>query len=356
MKPRLGVGLALVACACHAQSGEEREEPVTVEVHCVPAARQRVELTVTLRGRVAPPPGEDLPLSSQVVGRVVSLEVTEGAHIGPGEVVALVDDSMSRDAVRQAQAGVVQAKASAQNADATLTRVRALVARGIAASQELDDAEANASRAHAAVHAAEAAADTARRTLGRVKVKSSFAGTVTKIWRGPGALVDGTAATPIVEIASSELELAADATERQLAGIRPDQSARITLASGGSVLQGVVRARPMALDANTGIGLVRITLHDKEPRPLVGTFGVAAIDQGQRDNVLVVPDAAMRGAAADGAELVVCKDGKAEIRPVQVGWRDEQRVEIVSGLAEGERVAIDHVLGLETGAPISEAK
>jgi hypothetical protein len=64
----------------------------------------------------------------------------------------------------------------------------------------------------------------------------------------------------------------------------------------------------------------------------------------------------MRGAVADGAEVVVCKDGKAEVREVKVGWRDDERVEITNGLAAGERVALDHVLGLETDSPIVEAK
>jgi membrane fusion protein, multidrug efflux system len=349
------VVLAFALAACHARGGEEREEPVAVAVRCVPAAKQKVNLTVTLRGRVAPPPGEDLPLSSQVPGRVVELKVAEGTRIGAGEVVAVVDDSTSRDALRQAQAGVTQAKASSANAEATLTRVKALVARGIAASQELDDAEANAKRADAAVHAAEAASSGARRTLGRVKVKSSFAGTVTKVWRGAGALVDGTAATPIVQLAATELELAVDATDRQLVDIQPEQKAKITLSSAGAELTGVVRARPTALEPATGLGVVRIALSESDPRPLVGTFGMALIDEGHRDGVLVVPDAALRGAAADGAEIVVCKDQKAEIRPVKIGWRDAERVEIVSGLVAGERVAIDHVLGLESGSPITEA-
>jgi hypothetical protein len=72
--------------------------------------------------------------------------------------------------------------------------------------------------------------------------------------------------------------------------------------------------------------------------------------------VLVVPAEAMRGAVADGAEVVVCKDGKADVRTVKVGWRDDKRVEIAEGLAAGDRVATDHVLGLETDAPIVEAK
>ena len=88
----------------------------------------------------------------------------------------------------------------------------------------------------------------------------------------------------------------------------------------------------------------------------LGVFGTVKITVGERKGVLVVPSTAMRGAIADGAEVVVCKDGKADVREVKVGWRDDERVEITDGLSAGERVALDHVLGLETDSPIVEAK
>jgi hypothetical protein len=80
------------------------------------------------------------------------------------------------------------------------------------------------------------------------------------------------------------------------------------------------------------------------------------ITLGHRDGVLTLPASALRGAVADGAEVAVCKDGKAALREVKVGWRGEDRFEVVEGVAAGERVAVDHVLGLEDDTPIAEAK
>lgn len=374
----LAIASAVACAACH-HAPEEHEEPIPVEVHCVPAARQSVDVTETLRGRLAAPPGGDLPVASQVAGRVSEVMVHEGDRVAAGTVVAAVEDSVSRDALRQSNAALVQAKAAAENADATLERTRQLVARGIAAKQELDDAVARADQAHAGVAAATAASDVSRWTLGRVRVRSTFDGVVTRVWRGAGALVDGTAATPIVQLAATALaEFDVDATERQLSGIEAGQTASVALATGGEPLEGVVRARSTALDPATGLGFVRIALDAKGPLTL-GVFGTATLHLGRRDGVLVVPSAAMRGAVADGAEVVVCAGGeaeegkgeaadggaggaehgaglKAEVRTVKVGWRDDGHVEIVDGLAEGDRVAIDHVLGLESAAPIVEAK
>jgi len=349
-----GAPLALLAVvACRRAPEPDRDEPLPVTVRCVPAARASVQVTETLRGRIAAPPGGDLPIASQVAGRVVDVLVHEGESVGAGALVALIDESASRDALRQADAALLQARAAEANAKATLERTRQLVGRGIAARQELDDAVARADQAAASVNAATAAADLARRTLGRVQVRSTFAGVVTRVWRGVGALVDGSPATPIAQLAAANLaEFDADATERELTDLAAGQPARVALSAGGGPLAGTVRARAPALDPATGLGLVRIAV-DATAAPMLGAFGTATVDVATRE-ALVIPAAAVRGATADGAEVALCAHGAAELRRVRVGWRDDARVEIVDGLAAGDRVAVDHVLGLETGSPIVE--
>jgi RND family efflux transporter MFP subunit len=345
---------ALMVLSCHGEPPEDAA-PRPVEVHCVAPKLEAVDEVVALRGRVQPPPGGDLPVASQVQGRVVTVAVHEGQVIANGDLVATVDDVASRDAVRQAEAAVEQARAAEGNASTTLARTRALVARGIAANQELDDATARENTAAAAVDAAAASAHLARRTLGRVQVRSSFAGVVTRLWRGPGALVDGTAATPIVELAArGALDFVADATERELGGIREGQHAHGTLTESGDAFEGVVRSRSTALDPQTGLGLVRVAVTEERDGIPIGAFGRVVVALSHRDGVSVLPSAALRGAVADGSEVVVCKDGHAELRKIDVGFRDETRVEVRGGLGPGDRVAVDHVLGLDDGTGIKE--
>jgi RND family efflux transporter MFP subunit len=268
-----------------------------------------------------------------------------------------VDEAPSRDALRQAEAAQVQAESAEVNANTTLDRAKAIVARGIAAKQELDDAVARAEAAHASVASARAATDLARRTLGRVQVHSSFDGVVTRIWRGPGAIVDGTAATPIVQLAAATgVEFVADATDRDLARIAEGQSAHGELSMGDAEFTGTVRIRSSALDPATGLGLVRITLDKTDASYPIGAFGRVVITVRHRDAVSVLPATALRGAVADGAEVAVCHDGKAAIHTVKVGWRDATRFEPLEGVAPSDKVAVDHVLGLEDGTELIEAK
>jgi membrane fusion protein (multidrug efflux system) len=351
------VGLAAIAlvCACHRDDPEE--PPPAVLVRCVVPEAASVDETLSLRGRLQPPPGGDLAVASQVGGKIMRIEVREGQRIATGDVVATVDDTTSRDAVRQADATLDQARASKTNADALLARTQELVARGIAARQELEDARAKAESARAGVASATAATDLAHRTLSRVQVRSTLDGVVTRVLRGVGALVDGTSSTPIVQLASTgTTEFVADATERELSSLDQGQPAKVTLAGANETLEGKVRVRSSALDPATGLGNVRVALEGPAPQAPIGTYGRVSIVTRHRDGVPTLPATALRGAVLDGAEVVVCKDGKADVRAAKVGYRDESRFEIVSGVAPGERVAIDHVLGLETGTPLREGK
>ena len=363
--------LASVA-ACRSGAGPRPQDQGPIEVRCEAPTLRSVDDTVALRGRVQPPPGGDLPLASQVAGRIAQVLVREGQALEEGDVVATVDDANTRDVARQADAALNQARATEANAQATLGRTAALVAHGIAAHQELDDATGKAAEARAGVAAATASADLARRTLGRVVVRSSLGGVVTNVWRGAGALVDGTAATPVAQLAANHAyEFVAAVTGGELARVREGSAVHGTLTDGAD-FDGTVVARGRVLDPSTGLGTVRVALttvggngggslrEDAGARArenvTLGAYGRASAQVERREGVLTLPTTALRGAVLDGAEVAVCKNGRVEVRKVSVGWRGEERFEVRGGLAPAERVAVEHVLGLEDGAAIAEAK
>ena len=352
MRALLVVLAAALVPGCRSHESAEAPAP-PIEVACVHPAPGGIDETIALRGRLEPPPGGDLPVASQVGGRVVSVAVHEGQRVAAGDLIASVDDAASRDGVRQAEAAVTQARAADVNATAALERTKVLVSRGIAARQELEDATARADAAHAGVASVVAASDLAKRTLGRVHVRSSFSGVVTRVWRGAGALVDGTAATPIVQLASAGgVEMVADATERELASLEEGQAAKVELSIGGDPLAAVVRARARALDGASGLGAVRLAITEFDGRAPIGTYGRVVITTAHREGKLLLPATAVRGAIADGAEVVVCKGEKAALRAIKVGFRDATRVEVLEGVTAEETVAIDHVLGLDDDTPI----
>jgi RND family efflux transporter MFP subunit len=350
----LAASASLAACRSAATAEPESAGPPAI--HCEAPQPRAVDDTVSLRGRVQPPPGGDLPLASQVAGRVAQVLVHEGESIREGDVIATVDDANARDSARQAQATLDQARATEASSEATLARTQALVTRGIAARQELDDATGRAAEARAGVEAAAASADLARRTLGRVVVRSTFGGIVTKVWRGAGALVDGTASTPVAQLAANRgVEFVAAATGPDIARVKEGDLVHGSFGAGAD-FEGTLVVRGRAIDPATGLGAVRVLVTRLDQDVPMGAYGRATVIVEHREGVPTLPTSALRGAILDGAEVAVCAGDHVEIRKVRVGWRDDDRFEVESGISADERVAVDHVLGLEDGAHVSETK
>jgi membrane fusion protein (multidrug efflux system) len=86
---------------------------------------------------------------------------------------------------------------------------------------------------------------------------------------------------------------------------------------------------------------------------LPGQFVRAQLVAGQRENVFLVPQTAVMEAEAGYMLFVMDKEGKAALRPVQLGdWIGSDWM-VLGGLAAGDRVVVDNLLKLRPGVPVS---
>jgi multidrug efflux system membrane fusion protein len=352
---RCAAGLCVVL-GCTARGEPSEPAPAVKAVRCVEVKRIELTDSVELPGTIAPLPDRDAQVAAQVSGRIVRVEVREGDAVKAGQVLAHVDAAQLLDQVHEADAVLARASAERLNADTTLTRVKRVFEHGIAARQEVDDASARASSALAGEAEAAAAAKRAHLQLERTSVVSPLDGVVLKLMKRSGELVDGTPATPIMEIGDpSQLELVADAPAADLVRLKRGDSASIALSAlPGLDLRGHVSTVAPAVDRATGLGVVRVAIETAEKSaPPIGVYGTARVQTGAKRKSLVVPLAVLRGAAGNEAEVVVCgTDGRAHARKVRRGDRNGAEVEIAGGIAEGERVVIEPVLGVADGEPI----
>jgi RND family efflux transporter MFP subunit len=288
-----------------------------------------------------------------VPGQLVRVAVTEAQSVRAGEVLFEVEPQPARDALAQSRAAMAQAEAGLHNASAQAARARALLARGIVAQQEVDDAVTREAEGRAAVASARAAVAIAQRTVARSVVRAPFAGVITALHRHTGELVDGSVGTPVLELADpSSLELSAAVVPVDLVALREGQTATVRFeALGGAALPATVLAVSPALSATTGLGAVRLSLRAETLRPPLRLSGVAEVTVGQREGALLVPIAALRG-GTEGSEVVVCDGEHARVHTVQTGVRTAQQVEIVEGVEAGAKVATEGLLGISDGAEI----
>ncbi len=340
--------LVLLTAACRKPASEPDAPPR--KVHCVESTTRQHASTVTLRGTITPLPDRDAQLAPQVSGRLASLEVREGDLVTKNQVVARVEMATLIDAMSQAQAALSRAQAERQNAQTTRARSEKVFEKGIAARQDVDDALSREAAAKATEADAAAAANQAHRQVDRTLLRSPLNGVVLRVLRRPGELVDGTPATPVVEVADlSRLELAVDAPVQDLMRVTPGDAASITFPAlpNLSIAAKVVVVAP-SVDRASGLGVIRLELTlGPGKAPPVGTYGLAHVDVGEAAGATWVRVPAVRNVLGDEGEVVAC-GATARVVRVVPAIRDGEWVQ-VTGLDAGVPVVVEGLLGLNDG-------
>ncbi len=351
----LGVlgGLGALGCRRTAEEAED-DKPAPAAVTCRPVEAATIADTIDVAGVIAPPPKLDAVVSSPIAGRVAQVAVEEGDHVAAGALLAVIEDPALPAGSLEAKAGVDSARAQSAAAEQEVARQERLVATGIGARKDLDEARAKQAAAAADLATAHAKLGLAGAQLARREIRAPRAGVVLHLQRKVGESVDGTAATPIAEIADiTVLELHAQAPPAALRALRDGMTAMVRPLGFDEPIAGtVVRVAP-AVDPASLLGVVRIALASSDGIK-VGVAATGQVTTGTRPGLRIPADALRRSMVGED-EVVVCDGGTAHVRKVVIAQRAEQGVAIKEGLKPGEQVVIDHVLGLQDGQALVAA-
>jgi HlyD family secretion protein len=200
--------------------------------------------------------------------------------------------------------------------------------------------------ATAEVEQARLALTDAREALAKATITAPFDGVVTDVY-----VAEGERAVDVVaEIISRELYVLLNVDEVDIGGLTVGQSAIITLETWPDVeITGeIISIAPSANLGGDGIVSfdVRIGLGPTDLSVLLGMTANAELVTADREDVLLVPNAALTADRQAGTYTVNLVTGEADGEnvtkevPVTVGLRDQGFTQIISGLAEGDRVLI----------------
>jgi RND family efflux transporter MFP subunit len=284
-------------------------------------------------------------VAAQVPGAVVALQVRAGEPVQAGQVLLRID---ARAAEQTAAAGAAQARAARAALDAAgreFERQQQLFAQGFISRAALDGADARFRTAQAEASAQLASAGAARTQSDLYVVKAPYAGVVANV-----AVVLGDMALPGRPL----LTLYDPAALRVTAAI--PQSAAARLAGRDEVeaeIPGAAarRIRPVRTQLLPLVDAASHTLELRLDLPadtasVPGMFARAWLPgegsaAGDAELRLSVPTRALLRRAELSAVYVIGGDGRPRLRQVRPGRSDGGEVEILSGVAPGDRVALD---------------
>jgi HlyD family secretion protein len=282
-------------------------------------------------------PREDTAIFPQVNGyRVSEVLVDEGSTVKAGQPLAVMDDTLLRAQLAQADALLKQQAVAADRADAEAARVKGLDTKGILSQEQIDARRFAAASARAQAAAQAAALADIKTREGLLTLRAPYDGLVIERTVRVGDMSSSAGTTPWFRMAKQSLiELAADVGEDALDKMQVGAPVEVTLADGRKV-EGKVRLISPRVDTTTKLGRVRIAL-PVQSDIRAGGFASATF-MGLTRSALSAPETAVRYDADGAAVLVVGPDNKLARVPVTTGVRGGGYVELLTGPSAGARV------------------
>ncbi|MEP3422631.1 MAG: efflux RND transporter periplasmic adaptor subunit [Erythrobacter sp.] len=271
-------------------------------------------------------------------GQVLSVRVDAGDWVGQGQVLAVIDRSVQSQQASAQAAQIEVARADAQLAQANLDRSLQLVERGFVSQADVDRLTATRDSAAARVKVAEAQLAELRARTARLNIIAPAAGYVLERSVEPGQTVS--AGTPaLFSIArGGEMEMRAQLSESQLAGLSQGVSASVVPTGSAKTFEGQVWQLSPTIDAISRQGTARIALsYAPELRP--GGFATASIDSGSIE-AIILPESAVLSDSDGSFVYTVNEENKATRTTVTIGMVTPQGIAIMEGLSGSEMIVL----------------
>jgi multidrug efflux pump subunit AcrA (membrane-fusion protein) len=205
--------------------------------------------------------------------------------------------------------------------------------------------------AQSQVDAARKALEIAEVKLENVVVKAPIAGILLSIDVTEGEMMLDKA-KPIVMAELEELEVKMNVPERQMNLVRDGQEVQITVdAFPTEVFKGTVKAVSPMVDLKNGTVTAEVSVQNSELKLRPGMFCRLRVVLETHDAALTVPKPAVLH-SRNSKQVFVVKQGVAQLRSIETGLEDETRIEVLSGIEDGEDVIVVGQNTIRDGAKV----
>lgn len=282
-------------------------------------------------------PAKEMFVISETQGRVVGVHKNKGEWVNEGDLIAKVDDELLSTELAATQANIAKLKKDRE-------RVGNLIEGEAVAKNKIEDIELG-------LMAAEAKEKALKKQIANTSIRATMTGTL-----GYRFIERGTVIGPGIQVAQitnlEKLFLMVKVTERDVLNVRKGQTVSVTA--------DVYPDRPISGKV-TNIGLradnafnydVEIEVPNPKNAPMrAGMHAKAIFTFDAQRQGLVLPRKAIAGSLQD-AKVYIVEDSVALLRTVTLGGAYGDKVEVMSGLKQGERVVVAGQMNLADGTKV----
>lgn len=344
----------LAACG----RGEVQAPPQVPEVNVVTASVQPMPLDLKYSARMR---GErEVEVHARVSGILQKRFYREGEHVVANALLFKIDPAPFAEEVSRLRGLESVEKARLVEATAQRDRILSLADKGVVSKRDRDAAVASYATAFAAADAAKAALRQALLNLSYTDVRAPIAGDTGRESRSEGSLVEAggpsSLLTTIVQSDRLYVDFSLPEHEAQMvhAAMRKGPvSVRLAPSSKGEIAQAAkLEFLDTRVDADSGTVPARAVLDNSSARLAPGQFALARIDGLESTPGIYIPVRAVLN-TPDGAMVwTLDKDSKVDPRMLKLGHSTANLVEIMEGLAAGDRIIVDGILKVQPGIAV----
>ena len=333
-------------------------EPPAVPAEVVTAIQRDVPTYLTGIGTVKA--FNTVTVTSRVDGMLERIAFTEGQTVKAGDLLAQIDPRPFQAALDQAVAKKAQDEAQLANAKLDLQRFTNLAARQFTPVQQLDAQRATVAQLEAQIRGDQASIDASQTQLGYTTIASPIDGRTGIRLVDQGNIVHATDSTGIVVVTQLQpISVVFTLPEQDLAAVQSALAAGTVdvLAAGrdGSrpPAQGTLAVLDNQIDQTTGTIRLKATFANRDGALWPGEFVDVRVLARTEQNALTVPSTALQRGPGGYFVYTVDDDGRAAMRPVQVGQIADGIAVIQAGLSPGEAVVASGQYRLVPGARVA---
>jgi len=353
----LGVWLAYTHSGVQAAPQTPTPAPAVPVTAGVAEAR---DMPVFVRGIGSVQAFNTVTLKSQVDGKIVNVDFTEGQEVKAGDLLFEIDPRPFQAALAQATAAKQKDEAQLASASADLGRTTQLLGNGFQTRQTFDQQKALVGQLQAAIKQDEAQIETAQINLDYASIRSPIDGRTGARLVDAGNIVHATDSTGLVTITQLRpIFVSFTVPQQQIDNIRERQA------------EAPLETRAYTQDDQKELSVGKLTLIDNQVDAATGTLHLkaqfdntdAALWPGEFVNVRLVLSTDKNAVTVparsvqqgpDGSYLFTIKpDDTVEMRKVEVSQTDQGVSVIKKGLSAGERIVVDGQYRLDQGTKVT---
>ncbi|RKY31299.1 MAG: hypothetical protein DRP67_02815 [Candidatus Omnitrophota bacterium] len=337
---------------------KEKAEVMKVPVEVEKVKRGKIRKTIDTYGNVLP--SKRVIIYSKVPGILEKLYFNEGDRVKKGQLLAEIEHKELELNIKSLKASLKMAEIELERVKKDFERISYLYKEKVVSSQMYDNAKAGYEATKAKVESIKANLSIAERKLKDSYIRAPFSGIIEKKFVDEGEMITGSSmmkSSPIYSLIKvDKVKVIGEVAEKDFPFLKKGMKVLIKVdAYPGKIFKGKVTEISPSIDPLSRTGKVKVEINNPQYKLKVGMFARMKIIVKERKNALIISDKSIF--KEDSKFFVwVVKNGKVSKRYVEKGIEEEGKVEILSGLKEGEEVVIEGGIGLKEGMEVEVRK